>query len=365
MKFKINKRIRLGLIAVAAVAAMIFSYFIYSEAYNPGVEQKTIPVYSYDSKGSINYEIDLKPNNLYTDSRLGEGKLYITEFVDYIDTNLKYEFTGEREAEIKGSYDITAKVSGYAGEGEKTANIWEKDFPIKKTKEFTSADGKLSINENVKLNINEYNAFVQNIKETSKINCQTSLTLSLNINLEGTTDKGNIEEIMSPGITIPLDTLLFEITGNNNIDRPGAIEETVDEPLPANKNKMAGYSVILSILVIVMIILMFFTTTSPPRDSLEKELGKIFKRHGERLVALNSDIDVHGAAVVKSFDDLVRISDEIGRPILYRYSDNYKEINKFYVYNEADSFVFNLEYSADAQKIKNSEDTAQDNTNTK
>ncbi|HCX60990.1 MAG TPA: hypothetical protein DHU59_00990, partial [Clostridiales bacterium] len=78
MKFKIDKKIRLGLIVITAIAIVIFTYLVYNEAYNPGFEEKKIPVYSYDNKGSINYEIHLRPNNLYTEDKLGEGKLYIT-----------------------------------------------------------------------------------------------------------------------------------------------------------------------------------------------------------------------------------------------------------------------------------------------
>ncbi|HCX61398.1 MAG TPA: hypothetical protein DHU59_03060, partial [Clostridiales bacterium] len=286
--------------------------------------------------------------------------LYITEFVDYIDADLKYEFTGERDAEIKGNYDITAKVKGYIGDGEKITNIWEKDFPIKQVKEFNNKDGKVSINEKINLNIDEYNLFVKDITETSKINCQTSLTLSMNINLEGTTDRGNIEEIMSPSITIPLDVPMFEITGNN-IDKPGAIEETVNELLPVNKSQVISYAVILSVFVIALIILIFFTAASPVKDSLEKALGKIFKKHGERLVALGSDIDIRDAIVVKSIEDLIKISDEIGKPILYKYSENYKEINKFYVSNEDEAFVFSLEHLTDTE-IEDTENIIQNNT---
>ncbi|NYB74274.1 DUF5305 domain-containing protein [Sedimentibacter hydroxybenzoicus DSM 7310] len=362
MKFKIKKKIRLGLIAITVISIMIFAYLVYNEAYNPGFEEKKIPSYSYDNKGSINYEIYLKPNNLYTEDKLGEGKLYITEFVDYIDTDLKYEFTGERDAEINGNYDITAKVKGYMGDGEKITNIWEKDFPIKQVKEFNNKDGKVSINEKVNLNIDEYNLFVQDIKEASKINCQASLTLSMNVNLEGTTDKGSIEEIMSPSITIPLDVQMFEITGNNIIDKPAAIEETVDEPLPVNKSRIIGYAVILAVFVIALIILIFFTAVSPVKDSLEKALGKIFKKHGERLVALDSDIDIQDAITVKTINDLVKISDEIGKPILYKYSDDYKEINKFYVSNEDEAFVFSLEYLIDVEQIEETENTSSDNT---
>jgi len=182
MKLKINKNVRFALIIIIAATAVLFSYFIYDEAYNPGFEEQTIPVYSYDNKGSINYSVHLKPNNLYSYNKLEEGKLYISEFVDYLDTNFKYEFTGEREADIKGEYNITAKVQGYSGEGDGIKNIWEKNYPIIQNKSFTSQIGKISISENIKLNLNEYNTFktkyVRRIKNSfvSFIDNNTTIT---------------------------------------------------------------------------------------------------------------------------------------------------------------------------------------------
>lgn len=362
MKLSINKNIKFGLITVSIVIIMIFSYMIYDGVSNPGIKEKTIPVYSYENKGTINYEVVLKPNDLYTESRLGEGQLYITEFVDYIDTNMTYEFNGERDAEIKGSYEITAKVRGYIGEGEKTTNIWEKDFPIKQLKQFTGKDGKASVDEKIKLNITEYNLFAQNIKEASKINCQTSLTLYMNITLEGTTDKGSIEEFISPSIIVPLDNLMFEIAGSNIADRSGAIEETVNELLPVNKNQITAYTIIVAVMIIALIILIFFTTSVNVKAPMEKELGIIFRKYGERMVALNLDIDVQDAIAVKAFEDLIKISDEIGKPILYRYSEDYKELNKFYVRNEDEAFVFSLKYLADSGQAEDTKILSQDDT---
>lgn len=362
MKLKLNKNIRLGLTIIIVIAAIVFSYLIYKEAYDPGFEEQTNAVYSYKNIGSINYSVYLKPNNLYTQSRLEEGKLYITEFVDYVDINFNYEFTGERAADIQGDYSITAKVKGFTSGGEGVTNIWEKDFPIVQYIRINTNDGKVSINENVKLNLIEYVAFAKEIKEATKISSQTSLTLSMNVNIKGVTDKGDFEEFTVPNLVIPLDVSMFEITGNNIIDKPGAIEETIQVPQAVNKNLIIAYGIILFILVIALIFLVFFTTIAPKKDPIEKEINRIFKKHGDRLVALNSDIEVKKAIIVKSIEDLVKISDDIEKPILYKYRVDYKEINKFYVIHEDNNFVFDLKYLKIFEQIEDTENKEKDNT---
>lgn len=360
MKIKINKNIRLGLIIVFAILILFITYLIYNKAYNPGFEEQKYPVYSYINKGSINYLVYLKPNNLYTGMVMEEGKLYITEFVDYLDTNLKYEFNGDTAADIKGKYNIVAKVQGFTGEGEKIVNIWDKDFYVVPYKSISSNDGKVSINEKIKLNLNDYNTFVKEIKESSKINCQTTLTLSMNVDLTGVTDKGSIEESVSPSLVIPLDVAMFQIVGNNIVDKSGTIEETIQVQIPVNKSQVIIYGIILFFLVIALIILIFFTQLAPVKDPMEKMLKKIFKKHGDRLVALNSNIEINDSIIVRSINDLVKIADEIGKPILYRYSEDYKEINKLYVSNKDEIFILDLGYLITTKQIEDTDDNKSD-----
>ncbi len=363
MKLKINKNIRKRLIIILMVAVFIFSYLIYSEAFNPGFEEQKNTVYSYSNKGSINYFVYLKQNKLYNGNVLEEGKLYITEFVDYIDTNLKYEFIGEKSDNIKANYSIVAKIQGFATESEKIINIWEKDFPILQNRTIKSYNNKISIDERVNVNLTDYNSFVKEIKDASKINCQTNLILSMNINLFGNTEKSEVEDSIITSLIIPLDVAMFEITGNNIVDKPGAIEETVQVQILVNKTLVIIYGIILTALIISLIILLFFTQTAPEKDPLEKELNKIFKKHGDRLVALNSYMAIKNYIEVKSIEDLVKISDETGKPILYKYSDDYKEINKFYVSGNEEIFLLDLIYLNNPEQVDETKDAVLKNNN--
>ncbi len=363
MKIKFNKDIRKILISANIIIILIFSYLIYNEAFNADFEEQKNTVYTYSNKGSINYSVYLKPNKLYNEKVLEEGRLYITEFVDYIDTNLKYEFTGEKSDNIKADYSITAKVQGYATESDKIINIWEKDFPILTNKTINSYENKILIDERVKVNLTDYNSFVKEIKDASKINCQTNLILSMNINLSGNTEKGEVEDSIITSLEIPLDVAMFEITGNNIVDKPGVIEETVHVHIPVNKVLVIIYGIILTALIISLITLLFFTQTAPEKDLLEKELNKIFKKHGDRLVALNSDMSVKNSIEVKSIEDLVKISDETGKPILYKYSEAYKEINKFYVSGNEEIFLLDLTFLDNPKQVDKTKDVVLENNN--
>ncbi|WFA08268.1 DUF5305 domain-containing protein [Tissierella sp. Yu-01] len=344
MKLKINKKLRLAIISILTILILLNTFLLFKEVRYPSFEQQKSKLYDYNNNGTVNYTIYLKPNKLYEGNSLGEGMLYITEFVDSINANFSYEFAGKGITQLEGTYNIIGKVKGFKEEREQIINIWEKDYELVKNKKFNTSNETYTLNENISINIEEYNTFVEEIIESSKINCDTSITLLMDINVTGTTDKGTFEENITPNIVIPLNTLMFEIT-TNNVEKPGAIEETIQVQLPVNKNQVIFYGVIIGICILGLIFLIFFTETAPKKDPLEKELNKILKKHGDRLVALNSDVELKDAKYVRTIDDLVRFADEVERPILYKYSEDYNEINIFYVANGDEVYVFDIEES--------------------
>lgn len=117
-------------------------------------------------------------------------------------------------------------------------------------------------------------------------------------------------------------------------------------PNAPNKSRLIGYGIGIAILLLALLGLIFGTQKAEV-DPIVKELKKIFKNHGTRLVALDSDTiapDEH-LSKVHSIDDLVRISDELGKPIVYKHSNDYKENTRFWVFDENRYYVFDLKES--------------------
>lgn len=344
MQVKINKRIKLGLIIITTIFIILSIFLLNKTVKHPGVKEEKVSLYTYNQTANVNYKVFLKPNPLYSEETLDERKIYITKFVNYIDTSLKYQFSGDRKVDVKGDYNITATVEGYVGEGETYKIIWKKEYLLLPKKEYSFNDKKASINENIKLNIDEYNNFVKKIIEETGININVKLVVAMNVNQKVNTDKGLIEETISPVVEIPLNKDYFEIAGNLSQEKPGTIEETKQVQLPVDENKVIMYKIILGILFILLIFMIFFTKAKPMLNPHEKMIKRIFKKHGDRLVALNNVIEnTHEKhSEVKSIDDLVRIADEIEKPIMYKHSLDYKEISKFYVYDDKQIYIFDL-----------------------
>lgn len=352
MKFHINKALRTGFIVIVILIEVLITILLYNKINNPGFQEHTVPKYNYTNTATADYKVYLKPNDLYQKRIQESGESYILGFIDHLTTKFEYKFEGSDIADLNGNYDIVAKVSGTVrkGVGEADTVIWEKNFPLKGKQDFSVNDRTLSIDEELSIKLDDFNEFARLANETSKISFITSLQISMNININGTTGDGIIEDVISSSLVIPLNTPMFEII-TNNIEKPGAVEETIQVQIPIDKTQVIIFGVIIVVLAIGLIFLIFITKSTPKRDKLDRELNKIFKKHGDRLVALSSDVDISNARNVKSIDDLVKLADEINKPIFYKYSVDYKEINKFFITNDFEIYVLDLEYLKQKEEV--------------
>jgi hypothetical protein len=114
--------------------------------------------------------------------------------------------------------------------------------------------------------------------------------------------------------------------------------------LSVNEKTVILYSIVLGILVLALVYTIFFITGAENINLQEKELKSIFKNHGDRMVALSNNIAFTSErhCGVWSIEDLVKISDELGRPIMYKFSEDINNIKQFYVCDDKSIYMFDI-----------------------
>lgn len=219
MRLKINKRLKTVLLCISSILIIVFLALIIKDAKIPEYKEEQIPVFTYRQKGDIQYEVFLKPNILYEQPSLGEGNIYITEFVDVIEASFSYAFEGERTSRIQGEYEIIATVEGYSdlSTNEKnsatgnTKTIWKKEYilwPKTVTQIQKQSD---SFSKNVIIPFSEYKKFSNEVQALTRVSLSTRVCVTMNTTLTAETDQGPIIESNSQVLIIPLDENSFEI----------------------------------------------------------------------------------------------------------------------------------------------------------
>ncbi|MFZ5351999.1 MAG: DUF5305 family protein [Bacillota bacterium] len=339
------KRVKTAIIIVIALLICTDVFLLYKQLSSPGTTEEKIPKYSYTQKSNVEYKVTLKPNILYEEAELEANKVYLSAYVDSIIANFMCEFKGERQAEISGTYEITAVMEGYVAENDKVKTIWKKDFVLLPQESFSEKGTGISFNKEVPFQLDQYGGFAFTVIDETKVGLQSKLTATMNVKLTAVTDSGVIELTMSPAIVIPLNENFFEISCSKPEEIKEALTESKMVAKPVNYRLIYAYAAIMVLLGLsIFAVLMLFKKLEKTTPFV-KSLNKIFKNHGNRMVALYNEIETMNKAAVKvkSIDDLVRIADEIGKPILYRYDEDFTNITKFYIITENCTYMYDIE----------------------
>jgi len=342
---KLYKKTRITIVCIIIILIFVASCLILAETTTQELIEVKEPLISSNNKASAEYQVFLKQNPLFgEESIFPENSSIITEYVDYIKALFNYDYTADKPADISGDYEIIGVLEAYTGKDKDMVSIWQKKYEyVPKTAFEKRSTDSFSINEEIRINFHEYNEFVRLIAEETKIDAPARLSVVMNVNIKATTENGVIEESMNPGLVIPLNNKYFSIGGDLNQDKPAVLEVVKTVPRPVNRSYL-HLLIILEALLINLFIFFLLFTKNKEMDERQKTLIKIFKQYGGRMAAINDKIteSYDHMYEVFSIDDLVRIADEIGKPIVYRYSEDKNEIQRFYVLNGAEVYYLDI-----------------------
>jgi len=352
-KIKIPALFRTVITVFLVVLIAALSLLMYRTWKFPGTVVEKVPLYSYSLMADVDYKVAYRNNILTGAATVGAGDTYITEYLSNILTTLNYEFKGERAAEIQGSYDVSATLVGFRKEQDKVITIWTKDYQLVPNTPFQATDSTLQLTRDLSLSLRSYNDFVERFSKETKISCETNLVVRWNVNLEAKTDKGVIRETALPTLIIPVNKSYFNISGEPKVEKKAALEDSVTRTLPVNYKLLYLLGAGLAVAFVVLIFIIFFTQGVRITDPVARKMKEILKKHGERLVTLSSDTVLSGSTYpVKSLEDLIKIADELSKPVLYQAEEAENILPVFYVLDEPRIYSYQLEPGLDTKPPK-------------
>ena len=345
--YTLNKKLRIFIIlaSIILLVSMIISLSIVLK--NDKFIYKKKSLYSYSNKAKVDYIVTLKPNayDLFEGQKvLGQGNTYINDFVDEIKPSLTYEFSGEQSAEINGNYQVYGIIEGSINNDKGSKTVWQKKVIIQDKTSFNSNSNKAEIKANSHFKLEDYRQLIDKAIKGLNVHFDIKFTVYWNIQMTAKTDKGMINENICPTMEIPLYSDTFVVGGQLSQEKNGAIETTEKIQAPIDKNMEILSVTLMIVSLFSLVFFSIFTTSNIPDDPLKKKIKKIFKEHGDRLVNLRNSINISNQVpiCVAGINDLVRVSDEISRPILYIQDENSNQVTKFYVLDEKDIYLYEV-----------------------
>lgn len=310
----------------------------------------------YSESSNLDYKVYLKENNYYQEEYLGKDKQYIASLINYIDTDFNYNFTSAENIGLEYSYYITASVIVNNSEGK---NIYEKEETIKDSQKVTElSNNRFSVKENIKIDYGKYNDLARSFLSDYNLSADAQLIVSLYVDVSGKHaefDK-KISDKAAVSMKIPLTSRTVDIVMDYQLSN--SVDEVLQYRSTAINNPILfGVSLFLAIadILIITCIIIWVIKNRDNQTLYAKKLDKILKEYEryicetiitERVEDMMKTRSLR-IEIIKSFEGLIDVRDNLGKPILY-HEERPGEEAIFYIITEQIGYIYVL--SADDLK---------------
>lgn len=343
-KKKIRYSTKITILGIMSIAMILSILYLYKTTFTEEKEEREEVVYKYKDKYTQDYSMNLLQNNYISNNEVKNSNLYVSKLVKDIIVNYNYDYEGIEPEQINCTYNVKGKLIGkYALDGNET-QIWEKEYTYLNDTEKVSTDGKLNINENVKINLNDYNKFLEKFILEQQISIASTLFITFEANITAYKDGQMIPYKYTNQLELLMKDKVIEVKG----DKEGGEEHENTRKIFVNK-PTSKIGKIIAILVIafsgyvIIIINRKTKVVNSITNMFKVELNQILTSCDDRIVKVSSKIELDETRVVelKDINELVKLSEEIFKPILY-YQFTDRQEAWFCLINENESYRFIL-----------------------
>jgi predicted RNA-binding Zn-ribbon protein involved in translation (DUF1610 family) len=215
---------------------------------------------------------------------------------------------------------------------------------------FSSNENVIRFNQNIRFPINftYFESIFNKITEETGVKTgDPTLAIRCEISVHGVTTDGIIQDFFYPTLNITLGKDIIEFPSELLYSKAGFLEETVSAFQPQVVEQRQRWILPSIFFPIVLTVFLIFTRSEQTSKS-EKALKKIEKKYGEWIVEVEKLPAVQESVPMKSIEDLVKISEEIGKPIMH-YELDKKHL--FCVFDESIKYEYSLPPEEKIKKI--------------
>jgi hypothetical protein len=282
----------------------------------------------YEARGRFDYEVSLKPNKLYDTNvlrseappvaepptpvqTLGPGLVYFPKIIDNIEASFSYRFLCDRPiSEQSQEVEITATIEN--------PGKWSKSLVVMPE---TSREGSFTIP--FFIDIQYFTRVIDAIgQETGVLGTSHNITIKADVHTVAQTDVGTINEVFTQtlGATLEGNTLIFdeELSRSKSGTLGGAA-------IPGASQEGRSRTPWIIGLVVALLALGYFGWNQTQLgvamvSAGEAEAARAKKKYKQIMVDVEELPEVKPTEIViplNSLDDLVRIADDLVKPILH------------------------------------------------
>ena len=281
----------------------------------------------YQVQRDINYKVNLKPNNFYSEETLLKNEYYVSNAIESININFRYLVDSKNSFIESYKYNIKAKVVATIKDNfNEDKEIWEKENILKDDIINESKVKKLSIIENIDLPYPSYISLVESYEKYYGIIVNATLKVYLNVIYTIDTQDNVKEQTDSLELNIPLTSLITNIEENYE-------KETNNKIILDNETSNNNIYYIIGIILIIISILLVIIPFSKSKSNFNNYINHLLKEYKGLIIKVNQlpPLDNLKYIYVENIEYLIDIANQNSLNIIYYEKIKSKQGN-FYIF---------------------------------
>lgn len=168
----------------------------------------------YHEIGDADYKVYLKDNNYYDTKYLDSGMKYVASLISSVNTKFNYEIHSDKNLDYQYTYNITSDLIIY-DTNDSSKVLYTKTYNLLSPKTEKINSNNLVINEDIDIDYDEYNNYVNSYKRDYGISASSKLVVTMNVDVKGKND--NTEKRLNHKNKLQINIPLSEQTIDINI----------------------------------------------------------------------------------------------------------------------------------------------------
>ena len=289
---------------------------------------KTKQIYSYTNKFNYDYKVNLKQNKYIKQTNDNDKTLaYVTDLIDNTDLMINYEYIADKESDLQYTYNIVGRMQiVYTKDGEEQ-KIWDEEETLLEETQSQIKDKKITIREKLNLDLKDKNELLNQFKQQMGMTIDAKYTVTLKVDIKTNVEQKDIQDNYTSAIQLDLAEKTTKITGDNDKED----SEYISKEYKVNGAKNVIIIILDIILLGISIILIRYATRSRTANRVKNEfrieLNRILKICQDKIVQVSTrpNDSAESVVLVKDFGEIIKLSEELFKPILYYYDTDKEE----------------------------------------
>lgn len=296
-------------------------------------------IIGYNEVGNIDYKVFLKENNYYKEQYLGKDMQYVASIIKDIVPTFTYEMHSEEKMEYTYNYKVSADLIISDPNDNNKVLYKRPSLLVKDTKEKVTG-GSFRVDQEVSINYDEYNNYVNAFKKEYALSVNSKLVLTFNIDVTGKSPalKEDFKKSSKLVIAIPMSEQTINIgIDTSDINNSGTLERNYMSQIKKPVALVLGIIVGLLSLALLYIVIYNFLTNRSKTDVYKATIKSILREYDRAIVSSKTadtiDESKYNVIEVPRIEELLDAHDSTGKPILYN-EDTENDISTFIIVSD-------------------------------